>query len=156
MVQRDKVVFLEISITKEGMQKILIFIKKNLFIQLYSCYKTPAGIRKCLKVLVYSIFIHEKSIIESKDNLCECMCMCVCVCVLPFDFCKQDRDKAVAKLDLSLLKKCSVCAGLFGYHLGSNAPGTGTLMRPLLAGCCLDQWMFWQQTPVFLQFQSSE
>lgn len=82
--------------------------------------------------------------------------LCMCVFVL-FEFGQQDGDKAVAKLDLSLLKICSVCAGLFGCHLPGGALGTGTLTRTLLAGCldqCLDQWVFSYLSPVLLQLQS--
>lgn len=105
---------------------------------------------------VPACFICEKLIIESMDSVCLCvfpvrMCMCVFV---PFKFGQQDRDKAVAKLDRSQLKKCSVCAGLFGCHLPGDALGTGTLTRPHLAGCCMDQWVFLHLIPVFLQVQS--
>lgn len=81
--------------------------------------------------------------------------LCMCVFVL-FEFGQQERDKAVAKLDLSLLKKCSVCAGVFGCHIPGDPPGTGTLTRPLLAGCCLDQWVFLYLSPVFLPIESSD
>lgn len=89
------------------------------------------------------------------DNVCVFLVhLCMCVFVL-FEFGQQDRHKAVAKLDLSLLKKCSVCAGI-GCHLPGDALGTGTLSRPLLAGCCLDQLVFLYLSPYFLQAQSSD
>lgn len=56
--------------------------------------------------------------------------MCACVFVL-FEFSQEYRDKAVAKLDFMLLKQCSVCAWLFGYHHHGNALSTGTLSGPL-------------------------
>lgn len=56
--------------------------------------------------------------------------MCACVFVLS-EFSQEYRDKAVAKLDFMLLKQCSVCAWLFGYHRHGNALSTGTLSRPL-------------------------
>lgn len=69
-------------------------------------------------------------------HVCMCsLCIWVCMCALLLDFCPQDRYKAVAKLDLLLLKKCSVFAGLSGCHHCGDALGTGTLMRPLLASC---------------------
>lgn len=48
-------------------------------------------------------------------------------------------DKAVAKLDLSLLKKCSTCAVLFRRYFPGDAPGFGILHTALLAGCCWEQ-----------------
>jgi len=71
----------------------------------------------------------------------------MCVFVL-FELGQQDGDKAVAKMVLSPLKKCSVGAGLFGCHLPGDALGTGTLTRALLAGGGLDQWVFWIPTSV--------
>lgn len=45
-------------------------------------------------------------------------------------------DKAVAKLDLLLLKKCSACAVLFRRYFPGDALGSGIPHTALLAGCC--------------------